>query len=153
MARKKGGLSELRGETERFDLTIDTKAAARAESITAALAGEYLEYLRGELGQLDTLLSQARGSERAVDDLRRKAHDIRGQGGSFGFPMISQVADAMHILWEAQDGFLDAEGELTGRELLALMRRLAEDQENENTALVAEAERVVDRVWLEYGDA
>ena len=153
MTQKKDGLSELTGETERFDLTIDTEAVARAESIIAALGDEYLEWLRGDLGQLDTSLSQARGSVRAVDDLRRKAHEIRGQGGSFGFPMISQVADALHILPEAQDGFLDADGEAIGRELLALMRRLAEDQGSENAALVAEAERAADRVRLEYGDA
>ena len=69
------------------------------------------------------------------------------------FLMISEVADAMNILSEAQDGFCDVEGETTVRELLALMRRLDEDQGNENAVLVAEVERVMDRFLLEYGDA
>ena len=67
--------------------------------------------------------------------------------------MISHVANKMHTLSEAQDGFLDVEGQTKGRELLALMRRLDEDQGNENAVLVAEVERVVDRFLLEYGGA
>ena len=69
------------------------------------------------------------------------------------FLMISDVADAMNTLSEAQDGFCDVGGETTGRELLALMHRLDEGQGNENAILVAEVERVVDRFLLEYGGA
>ena len=69
------------------------------------------------------------------------------------FLMISEVADSMNILSEAQAGFCDVGGERTGRELLALMRRLYKDQGNENAVLVAEVERVVDRFLLEYGGA
>ena len=152
MTQKKDGLSELTGETERFDMTIDTEAIARAESIVAALGSEYLEWLKGDLDGVDDLLSKARESVRAVNDLRRKAHDIRGQGGSFGFPMISDLADALHRVSEAQEGFLDAEGEAIGRELLALMRRLAEEQGNENPTLAAEVQRLTERIRLEYGD-
>ena len=65
--------------------------------------------------------------------------------------MISHVANYMHILSEVQDGFLDAEGETKGRELLALMRLLDENQGNENAALMAGAECVVDRALLECG--
>ena len=67
------------------------------------------------------------------------------------FLMISEVADAMNILSEAQDGFCDVEGETTVRELLALMRRLDEDQGNENAALMAGAECVADGALLECG--
>ena len=57
------------GEAERVDSTIDTDLVARAEFIVAALGGEYLDWIRGGLGQINNLLSQARGSVRAVDDL------------------------------------------------------------------------------------
>ena len=65
--------------------------------------------------------------------------------------MISHVANKMHKLSEAQDGFLDAEGETKGRELLALMHLLDKKQCIENAALMAGAECVVDRVLLECG--
>ena len=59
----------LTGEAEHVDLTIDAYLVARAEFIIAALGGEYLDWIRGGLGQLDNLLSQARGSVRVVNDL------------------------------------------------------------------------------------
>ena len=57
------------GEVKCFDSTIDTDVVARAEFIIAALGGEYLDWIRGGLGQLGNLLSQVRGSVRVVDDL------------------------------------------------------------------------------------
>ena len=42
---------------------------ARAEFIIAVLGGEYLDWIRGGLGQLGNLLLQVRGSEQVVDDL------------------------------------------------------------------------------------
>ena len=56
----------LTGDAERVDSNIDTDVAAQAEFIIAVFGGEYLDWVRGGLGQLDNLLSQARG---IVDDL------------------------------------------------------------------------------------
>ena len=67
--------------------------------------------------------------------------------------MISHVANNMHILSDAQDGFLDAEGETKGRKLMALMHLLDEKQGTENAPLMAGAECVVDRARLECGDS
>ena len=65
--------------------------------------------------------------------------------------IISHIANNMHTLSEAQDGFLDAEGETKGRELLAPMPLFDENQGNENAAVMAGAECVVDRALLECG--
>ena len=73
------------GEAERVDSTIDTDVVARAEFIIAALGGEYLDWIRGGLGQLDNLLSQTRGSVRVVDDLiaRRTIIIVREEAPGF----------------------------------------------------------------------
>ena len=75
----------LTGEAERVDSTIDTDVVARAEFIIAAHGGEYLNWIRGGLGQLDNLLSQARGSVRVVDDLvaRRTIIIVREEASCF----------------------------------------------------------------------
>ena len=65
--------------------------------------------------------------------------------------MISHVANNMHTLSEAQDGLLDAEGKTKGRELLALKHLFDENQGNENVALMAGDDCVVDRALLECG--
>tara|TARA_B100000676_G_scaffold241357_1_gene242501 strand:- start:267 stop:497 length:231 start_codon:yes stop_codon:yes gene_type:complete len=75
----------LTGEAEGVDSTIDTDLVARAEFIIAALGGEYLDWIRGGLGQVDNLLSQARGSVRVVDELvaRRTIILVRGETPGF----------------------------------------------------------------------
>ena len=128
MNRKKGEFNDVEEGGESIDFAIDPEAVARAESIVASMSEEYLEWLRGDLDELDKTLSEARGSVRAVDQLRRKAHDIRGQGGSFGFPLISQVADALHKVIVSQDDILSAEGETLARGLFEAFRLVVERQ-------------------------
>ena len=75
----------LTGEAKRVDSTIDTDLGARAEFIIAGLGGDYLDLIRGGRGQLDNLLSQARGSVRVVDELvaRRTIILVRGETPGF----------------------------------------------------------------------
>ena len=128
MNRKKGEFNDVEEGGESIDFAIDPEAVARAESIVASMSEEYLEWLRGDLDELDKTLSEARGSVRAVDQLRRKAHDIRGQGGSFGFPLISEVADALYKVMVSQDDILSAEGETLTRGLFETLRLVVERQ-------------------------
>ena len=125
MNRKKGEFNDVEEGGESIDFAIDSEAVARAESIVASMSEEYLEWLRGDLDEPDKTLSEARGSVRAVDQLRRKAHDIRGQGGSFGFPLISQVADALHKVIVSQDDILS---ETLARGLFEAFRLVVERQ-------------------------
>ena len=132
MNRKKGEFTDFEEGGESIDFATDLEAVARTESIVASMSEEYLEWLRGDLDKLDKTLSEARGSVRAVDQLRRKAHDIRGQGGSFGFPLISQVADALHKVIVSQDDVLSAEGETLARRLFGALRLVVERQARGN---------------------
>jgi chemotaxis protein histidine kinase CheA len=128
MNRKKGEFDDFDEGGERIDFVIDPEAVTRAESIVASMSEEYLDWLRADLDELDGTLSEARGSVRAVDQLRRKAHDIRGQGGSFGFPLISEVADALYKVMVSQDDILSAEGETLTRGLFETLRLVVERQ-------------------------
>ena len=129
---KKGEFTDFEEGGESIDFATDLEAVAPTEAIVASMSEEYLEWLRGDLDKLDKTLSEARGSVRAVDQLRRKAHDIRGQGGSFGFPLISQVADALHKVIVSQDDMLSAEGETLARGLFGALRLVVERQARGN---------------------
>ena len=61
-----------------------------------------------------------------MDQLSRKSHDIRGQGGSFGFPLISRLADGLHLVMVSQDGPLSREGADLTRGFFAAMRIVLE---------------------------
>ena len=107
-----------------MEFAIDPDAGLRAKSIVASLAEEYLEWLRADLEELDTVVSEARTSVHCVVQLRRKAHDIRGQGGSFGYPLLSRIADGMHKILVSQEGVLSEEGEMLVRELFETLRMI-----------------------------
>ena len=125
---KKGEINDFEEGGESIDFAIDPDAVARAKSIVASMSEEYLEWLRVNLDELDKTLSEAWGSVRAVDQLRCKAHDICGQGGSFGFSLISQVADALHKVIVSQDDILNAEGKTLARGLFGVLRLVVERQ-------------------------
>lgn len=154
MNRKKGEFDDFEEGGERIDFAIDPEAVTRAESIVASMGEEYLEWLRADLDELDKTLTEARGSVRAVDQLRRKAHDIRGQGGSFGFPLISQVADALYKVMVSQNDILSAEGEGLTRGLFGALSLVVERQaRGEGDAETREAvARAVTSVDATYGD-
>ena len=61
-----------------------------------------------------------------VYQLRRKAHDIRGQGGSFGYLLISRLADGLHLVRVSQDGPLSRGGAELTHGLFAAMRIVVE---------------------------
>ncbi len=155
MSREKDAIEGLLGEPERDDFAIDADAVARAESIVASLSEEYLEWLEADLQQLDGQLNEARASVRAVDQLRRKAHDIRGQGGSFGFPLISEIADGLHRVMISQEGVLSGTGEDLARGLCAALRVVIERRARGEGDAVARGavDTALGRVAGAYGDA
>lgn len=87
----------------------------RAERALAALKDQYLEWVFRDLDLMTELLDEGLGSdddaahEGVIDQLRRLTHDMRGQGGTFGYPLVSMVASALndilkmpHLPWAQQ---------------------------------------------------
>lgn len=104
----------------------DIDAVSRAEAVVAAFADEYLGWLGDDLDRLDEMLAAARDNPSAIDQLRRKAHDIRGQGGSFGFPLITKAAGVLHKVVMAQQDGLTEQGVALAREAVSAMRKVVE---------------------------
>ena len=153
MSRDKNGFDGLMGESKRIDFAVDADVISRAESVVASLGEEYLQWLSEDLDRLDSQLTEARTSPRIVDQLRRKAHDIRGQGGSFGYPLISELADALHSIMAAQASGLAADDEDLSRELFVTMRMVVDrkalgDGDEETRASVS---AIVNRVAAVHG--
>lgn len=123
-------------------------AVARAEAVVAAFADEYLNWLSTDLDRVDELLASAQGNPQSVQQLRRKAHDIRGQGGSFGFPLVTKLAEALHKVVAAQQGCLDAKGVALAGRVAHAMRMVVEhrargDGDEQTRAIVESAVRSV----------
>lgn len=62
----------------------------------------YLESVRGDLEALDSLtedlLQDRRPWRESLERLRRVVHNIKGQGASFGYPLMTELGESLHQL-------------------------------------------------------
>jgi HPt (histidine-containing phosphotransfer) domain-containing protein len=66
---------------------------------SAALVPAYLEKRKEELALLEDALAT-----RAFDTLYRLGHNLRGSGGSYGFPRMTEIGERMERAAKANDG-------------------------------------------------
>ena len=75
-----------------------------------ALEGLREEWLMAAKHQFTELADQlASGADLAPDAIYRAAHDCKGQGGLFGFPLVGAVAGDLCLILQACSGALTAE--------------------------------------------
>ena len=91
---------------------VDPAAIARAEQAIADLAENYLVWAQTDLTKIQNAyarLATERGETR--DENLKKifsvAHDMKGQGGSFGFDLVTSVGNHLCRLLERFDGTVD----------------------------------------------
>ncbi len=123
----------------------------QAEAAVAALSEQFLDNARREISVLQDHAAAARNAPGAnageIEALFSLAHNLKGQGGSFGFDLITEVSDALCSLvrggepadWEALDAIdhhirvlrviadrgIKGDGGALGAELLAKLRAMA----------------------------
>ncbi|MGE5517354.1 MAG: peptide ABC transporter substrate-binding protein [Bacteroidota bacterium] len=79
---------------------VDADALARAEAALAALDGDYLRWVQADVTALAGALAALRQSsgpqwQPSAERLYAIAHDIKGQGATFGYPLMSTLAQAL----------------------------------------------------------
>lgn len=74
---------------------VTAEALERAETVIADLGGDYLKWVEEDLKKLQAALETlktAKGDNGAeVDAIFQIVHDIKGQGGSFGYQMMTEI--------------------------------------------------------------
>ena len=76
----------------------DEDPVARAEAALAELSGEFAVWMDAECERLEAARQDVKrdGFSKVMHDaLFRAAHDIKGHGTTFGYPMASDVADSL----------------------------------------------------------
>ncbi len=72
---------------------------AAAEAAIAALSENYLVWVKDDLQAARAALVNARGTlpdnSEAIEELFGVCHNIKGQGGSFGFQMMTDIAESL----------------------------------------------------------
>lgn len=69
------------------------EALRRAEDVVTKVAGEFEGILAEELSDLDGLMKEYKAdpSEDGLNRLFRRVHNLRGQGTTLGFPLITRI--------------------------------------------------------------
>ena len=73
------------------------------EAVLQNLRQEYIDGSQDMLAEIDELIgrmSRGDGADEAFLSLRRRVHTIKGQGGTFGFPLITRIAHMLEDYFE-----------------------------------------------------
>ncbi len=89
----------MKAKTGRGRGTLDTQAIERAEAAIKTIGDDFATWAQSDLDELDKALAAARKNpdqqEDYITEIFRRAMELKGQGGSFGYDLISQVGDSL----------------------------------------------------------
>jgi len=85
---------------------IDPGALAKAEAALKGLSGQFSQWLQDEINKLETARAVIRSegvSRQSTDRLYLHAHDLKGLGATYEFPLISRIAGSLCKLMDDQE--------------------------------------------------
>jgi hypothetical protein len=108
---------------------------ARAQAAVADLAKNYAGNTLSDLDRCAAFLKTAREAPEqrgnAVKELYGIAHNIKGQGSSFGYPLVTRIGHSLCTLVRQERDFLDADLGVMQAHLDALRLILTKDIKGE----------------------
>jgi hypothetical protein len=128
---------------------IDADMLARAEAAVAEMAAGFPDWATQDLLQMREVAATLRAHRSAEQGqaLYVLAHDMKGQGGSFGYPLISTIAGSLCRLLHRRTAFeprhlaaIDAHLDAAGT---VLARRMSGDQGPAGATLTTELQTLV----------
>jgi len=78
--------------------TIDPGAIAKAEAALKGLSAQFGEWLRDEVAKLEAAYAvlKAQGpTQAAMDGVYARAHDLKGLGTTYEFPLVTRIAGSL----------------------------------------------------------
>lgn len=86
---------------------VDLEALERAEQVILGMTDTYLEWVVEDLRKIEEaykILAAASGDRKAeMDGVFQVSHDIKGQGGSFGYDLMTAIGNELCRLIERID--------------------------------------------------
>ena len=83
------------------------EAVARADETLKAMAGSMQQWIEADITQLQDLRLTAEAANWdaiSVDALMGCAHDLKGLGATYGYPLVTQIAASLCRLTETEEG-------------------------------------------------
>lgn len=125
-----------------------------AELRVLKLKDEFIQILKKESDRMLDLAIKAEKDEAqraaAIKGLRRVSHELRGQGGTFGYPLVSQIGDSMVKYLDANEEFGQAEIKILRAHVDAIRAVSSADIHGDGgeigRALLGELQRILQKV-------
>jgi HPt (histidine-containing phosphotransfer) domain-containing protein len=108
------------------------RMVARAEAAVADLARNYTAWASADVATCAVHLAAARaasgeGRTEHVRDIHAVAHNIKGQGSSFGYPLMTRLGQSLCQLTRRKPAFSDADLDLAQAHIDAMKLVLAKE--------------------------
>jgi len=89
---------------------VDTAMLEKAEALIANLQGDFVVWVQDDLKKLQQHYDAAAAlpvAERnqAMQEVFGVLHDMKGQGGSFGYPLVTSIANTLCRFMETRTAF------------------------------------------------
>ena len=128
----------------------------RADKQVQKLSGEFEEIFAASVPALGEAMERLRktdgADDEALDRLRRTLHDLRGQAGTFGYPLVSQVGDSACKFIDLSEKIDAPETEVLGMHIDALKAISQAKIKGDGGPVGAELRAGLRKVILKYND-
>jgi hypothetical protein len=87
-------------------VALDNNVIARAEAALKSLSGQFAQWLQDEIDKLDASRAaiQQRGlNAETAESLYLRAHDLKGLGSTYEYPLITRIAASLCKLLDEPD--------------------------------------------------
>ncbi len=110
---------------------VDLEALERAEQVITGMTDSYLEWVAEDLKKIDQAyakLAEATGDRKEeMEAVFHISHDIKGQGGSFGYDLMTAIANELCRLIEKAEKIGDEEVEAVKLHIASLKLVIGQD--------------------------
>jgi hypothetical protein len=127
---------------------IDPAAIAKAEAALKSLSGNFTQWLNDEIAKLDKAREAIRAegqTAETMESLYLRAHDLKGLGATYGFPLITKIAGLLCRIIDDKAKRATAPMPLIDAHIDAIKAAVAGDIKTEDhpvgQAMVADLER------------
>jgi chemotaxis protein histidine kinase CheA len=162
MAEKKGKVEIIKPSRELKDKVgpiqpsaEDLRAIKRAEAVIASLKDKYLDVVDEDLANLQDAAIQFKEDAANRDQHLRRifliAHDMKGQGGSFGYPLITTISNQLcRFIERVEDNLEEADVEVVSLHVDALQvvirDKMTKADSDQAKAMLKGLELVIEKV-------
>lgn len=114
---------------------IDPAAIAKAEAALKSLSGNFTQWLNDEINKLEAARVTVRAegpTAENMESLYLRAHDLKGLGATYGFPLITRIAGLLCRLIDDKSKRLQAPGALIDAHIDAIKAAARDDIKSED---------------------